>query len=77
MDVGYHIVDQQQGLRIYIDDKDFAHLAYEIQFFADSEQALNHTRPTYLVDAKSGELLLQYEGLAHAEADGPGGNQKI
>ncbi|EJG0967011.1 M4 family metallopeptidase [Vibrio parahaemolyticus] len=77
LDVGYHIEDQQQGLRIYIDDKDFAHLAYEIQFFADSEQAVNPTRPTYLVDAKSGEVLLQYEGLAHAEADGPGGNQKI
>ncbi|WP_172560839.1 M4 family metallopeptidase [Vibrio parahaemolyticus] len=77
LDVGYHIEDQQQGLRIYIDDKDVAHLAYEIQFFADSEQAVNPTRPTYLVDAKSGEVLLQYEGLAHAEADGPGGNQKI
>lgn len=70
LDVGYHIEDQQQGLRIYIDDKDVAHLAYEIQFFADSEQAVNPTRPTYLVDAKSGEVLLQYEGLAHAEADG-------
>ncbi len=32
LDVGYHIEDQQQGLRIYIDDKDVAHLAYEIQF---------------------------------------------
>ncbi|MDW2105411.1 hypothetical protein R7093_26905, partial [Vibrio sp. 1580] len=48
-----------------------------MQFFADSEQVVNPTRPTYLVDAKSGEVLLQYEGLAHAEADGPGGNQKI
>ncbi|HHF2955694.1 TPA: M4 family metallopeptidase [Vibrio diabolicus] len=74
---GYQIDNQRQGLRIYVDKSDVAHLAYIVQFFADNEHGGKPTRPTFLVDAKTGNILLQYEGLAHVEANGPGGNQKI
>ncbi|MDF2153367.1 M4 family metallopeptidase [Vibrio sp. CAU 1672] len=74
---GYRIEEQTHQLTIYVDDSDVAHLAYEIGFFADSEADVKPTRPTLLLDAKTGEVLYQFEGLTHADAIGPGGNEKI
>ncbi|HHP0481425.1 TPA: M4 family metallopeptidase [Vibrio campbellii] len=74
---GYQIENQKQALTIYVDNDNVAHLAYEVRFFADSESAHKPTRPTFLVDAHTGKVLHQYEGLAHASANGPGGNLKI
>jgi pseudolysin/vibriolysin len=52
-------------------------LSYAVSFFADSVEGGEPTRPTFLIDAQSGDVLLQFEGLTTAEiGTGPGGNQK-
>ena len=53
-------------------------MSYAVSFFADSAEGGYPTRPTFLVDANSGEVLFQYEGLTHATVGtGPGGNTKV
>ena len=37
----------------------------------------NPSRPTALVDANTGSILEQWEGITHLDAGGPGGNQRI
>ncbi|MDW6005055.1 M4 family metallopeptidase [Vibrio mangrovi] len=76
---GDHITNQKTELVIYLDAYQDAHLAYDIQFLAESEQRMEPTRPTFILDAKTGDVLMQMEGLAHVQVDayGPGGNQKI
>jgi pseudolysin/vibriolysin len=63
---------------IYVDDAGHAHKAYVVNFFADSRLAGNKpTRPYVIVDANSGKVLKQWEGLTTALiGTGPGGNQK-
>ena len=52
-------------------------LSYAVSFFADTPAGGHPTRPTFLVDAHSGQVLFEYEGLTHAEVGtGPGGNEK-
>ncbi|WP_363800186.1 M4 family metallopeptidase [Lysobacter firmicutimachus] len=72
-------VGQQNSRKvIYLDDADRAHLAYAVDFFADAPKGGEPTRPFAIVDAVSGQVLKQWEGLNHAEiGTGPGGNQKI
>lgn len=51
-----------------------AALTYLVSFnVINAEQP---SRPTMLIDAHSGAVLEQWEGLTHFEAGGPGGNQK-
>src|SRR5688572_14340164 len=62
---------------IWIDDNDRAHLVYVVSYFADLSQGGAPTRPTLIIDANSGRVLKQWEGLTHAlVGTGPGGNQK-
>ena len=62
---------------IYIDDNGRAHMAYVVNYFADAAQGGEPTRPFVIVDANSGKVLKQWEGLNHAlVGTGPGGNQK-
>jgi vibriolysin len=62
---------------IFIGDDDRARMAYVVSFFADSVQGGNPTRPFVILDATSGRVLKQWDGLAHADiGTGPGGNQK-
>lgn len=52
-------------------------LSYAVRFFADLPQGGYPTRPTFIVDAHSGQVLFEYEGLTHsAVGTGPGGNDK-
>jgi len=51
-------------------------LSYAVSFFADTAVGGQPTRPTYLIDASSGVVLFEYEGLTHANGIGPGGNGK-
>ncbi|HKX79128.1 MAG TPA: M4 family metallopeptidase [Novosphingobium sp.] len=63
---------------IYLDDADRAHLAYVVDYFADAPSGGEPSRPFAIIDARSGKVLKQWEGLNHAEiGTGPGGNQKI
>lgn len=62
---------------IYLGADETATLAYVVSFFADVPEGGQPTRPVFIVDAVNGQVLLQYEGLAHVErGTGPGGNEK-
>jgi Zn-dependent metalloprotease len=57
---------------------DLPRLSYAVSVFADIDGGGEPTRPTLLIDAVSGEVLLEFEGLTHAEVGtGPGGNEKV
>jgi pseudolysin/vibriolysin len=62
---------------IFVDGNRKAHLAYVTEFLADSPRGGSPTRPFVVVDARTGAVLKQWEGLTTAEiGTGPGGNQK-
>ncbi len=65
-------------LVIYLDG-DKPMLSYAVSFFADTPAGGHPTRPTFLVDAHSGQIIFEYEGLTHVVQQvgtGPGGNEK-
>jgi len=70
--------NEKSDLMIYVDDAGRAHKAYVVNFFADSLLPGNKpTRPYVIVDADSGKVLKQWEGLTTALiGTGPGGNTK-
>ena len=56
-------------------DEEVERLAYLVSFFSHGSQG--PIRPVVLLDANSGEVIEQYDGLTHDQlATGPGGNQK-
>lgn len=71
---------------IYVDDNDIAHLVYVVSFFADRGIGLlaadrnassDPVRPFFIIDARSGAVLKQWDGLATSLiGTGPGGNSK-
>lgn len=65
--------NQNQQLFVHIDDQDQARLAYLINWVEYGDEP---SRPFVFVDAHTGEVLEQWEGLAHQDATGPGGNEK-
>lgn len=58
--------NERSELVIYVDDGTPI-LSYAVSFFADSENGGTPTRPTYIIDAITGDILLEYEGLTHAD----------
>ena len=68
--------NEKSQLVIFVDDNGVAHLAYAVSFFADSARGGAPSRPTTLLDANSGDVLFQFDGLTTANGTGPGGNQK-
>lgn len=69
--------NESSELTVWLDESDQAHLAYAVSFFRDSEDGGDPARPYFMLDARSGEVLQHFDGLAHAEVGtGPGGNQK-
>jgi len=69
--------NEKEELIIYLDNDGKARLAYFISFFADIPPGGQPTRPNYIIDAKTGDILKYWEGLTHAEVGtGPGGNLK-
>lgn len=74
---GMRFRNEKSKLVIYVDESNKAHLAYFISFFADGAETVKPTRPHFLIDAKTKEVLKQWEGLTNAEVGtGPGGNTK-
>ncbi len=62
---------------IFVDGDRKAHLAYVVEMFADAPNGGSPTRPFVIVDARTGAVLKQWDGLANADiGTGPGGNQK-
>jgi pseudolysin/vibriolysin len=63
---------------IFIDDNEEARVAHEVNFFVDFSEGGMPSRPHYLVDAQTGKMLKQWEGLTSERVgQGPGGNQRI
>lgn len=62
-------------LYVYPVDGAPARLVYLTSFFSGGDHP---TRPTAIIDANTGQIIDQWEGLTNAEVDatGPGGNQK-
>lgn len=62
---------------IFIDAAGRAHMSYVVSFFADDAARGNPSRPFVIVDARSGAVLKQWDGLTTAlVGTGPGGNIK-
>lgn len=51
-----------------------AHVVYQVSFMIDDET--NPSRPYFIIDAQSGKVIDQWEGLTTRDGFGPGGNQK-
>lgn len=65
---------ERSQLVVMLDDKDNARLVYLVSFFVPGDEP---SRPHYILDAKTGAVVKQWDGLAHRDATGPGGNTKI
>ncbi|WP_440056701.1 M4 family metallopeptidase (plasmid) [Pseudoalteromonas sp. T1lg65] len=65
--------NKQSRLAIWLDQGQKAHLVYEISYVTYGD---NPERPYIIIDANTGEILDQFDNLQHADATGPGGNQK-
>ncbi len=68
--------NEKSEFQIYVDENQKAHLAFVVDFVKDAPQGGKPSRPFVIVDAVTGQVLKQWEGLNHAEATGPGGNKK-
>lgn len=68
---------EQAQQMIYVDADNRARMAYVVSMFADKLGGGAPTRPTVIVDAGTGAVIKQWDGLAHAAVGtGPGGNLK-
>lgn len=68
--------NESAELVIYLDGESPL-LGYAISFFVDIVGGGEPGRPTFIVDAHTGQVLFEYEGLTHVEmGTGPGGNFK-
>ncbi|WP_064663196.1 M4 family metallopeptidase [Pseudoalteromonas sp. MQS005] len=71
--VGLKKHNEQSRLAIWVDDQNKAHLVYEVSYITYGKSP---SRPYLIIDANTGEVLLSYDNLQHANATGPGGNLK-
>ena len=65
--------NQQSELVVRRNEQGQAQLAYVVSFFVGGTRP---SRPHFMIEANTGELLQRWEGLTHAQATGPGGNAK-
>lgn len=67
--------NENTRLVVRLDDQQNAQLVYLVDFFVAGNDP---TRPFYIIDADTGEILKQWDGINHASAvgTGPGGNEK-
>ncbi len=68
--------NEKSEFQIYTDAEHKAHLVYVVNFVKDSREGGKPSRPFVIVDAVTGDVLEQWEGINFAEANGPGGNVK-
>lgn len=65
--------NSSKRLVVWLDDNSKARLVWEVTYVTYGETP---ERPYILVDAFTGEVLRNFNNLQHANATGPGGNQK-
>jgi len=68
--------NESSELVVYITERNEAKLAYAVSYFSDAAKGGAPSRPTFMVDANTGDVLMQFEGLTTADGTGPGGNNK-
>ncbi|MEN3030571.1 M4 family metallopeptidase [Chromobacterium amazonense] len=66
--------NEKAELVVRLNERNVAQLVYLVSFVVDNGK--EPSRPSFIIDANSGQVLKQWEGLSHAEANGPGGNAK-
>ena len=72
----YEYSGESSQLVIYLMKDNNPNLAYAVNFFADTDKG-NPTRPYFIIDANSGSVIEQWEGLTFSKiGEGPGGNEK-
>jgi vibriolysin len=65
--------NERNELAIWLDSANKARLVYSLSFVQHTDSP---SRPTYIIDAKTGEELSYMDNLQHVDATGPGGNLK-
>lgn len=70
---GSTMTNQKSDLFVYPQENGPARLVYRVSYFVNGA---NPSRPTAIIDANTGAVIKSWEGLTHATATGPGGNQK-
>ncbi|MFC4761895.1 M4 family metallopeptidase [Dyella koreensis] len=65
--------NERADLYVYPDESGRARLVYLTSYVVDSPSP---SRPTAIIDANTGQVIKQWEGLTNADATGPGGNAK-
>lgn len=65
---------EQANLYVKLGENNVAQLIYQVSFLV--RDGATPSRPFFLIDATTGAILQQWEGIAHVEATGPGGNEK-
>ncbi|OWQ93405.1 hemagglutinin [Roseateles aquatilis] len=66
--------NEQVKLYIRLNARNQAQLFYLVSFVREDTKA--PSRPHFMIDATTGAVLERWEGLAHRDATGPGGNTK-
>ncbi len=62
---------------VYVSDDKHAHMAWVVDFFADTVAGGEPSRPFVILDARSGKVLQSWDGLTTTlSGTGPGGNTK-
>jgi vibriolysin len=67
--------NETNQLAIWQNPKGKAQLVYEVSYYQEGD--FNPSRPYFIIDAQTGEVLDYYDNLQNAEATGPGGNKKV
>jgi len=70
---GFETENEMVQLVVRLDARQQAQLVYLVSFVIDGPTP---SRPFFIIDANSGALLKQWEGLTSLDATGPGGNKK-
>ncbi len=70
---GRTTLNDKTELVVRLNDQKVAQLAYVVSYFVPGDEP---TRPFFIINANDGTVLEQWEGLNHAQASGPGGNEK-
>ena len=66
--------NEQATLFVKLGENNVAKLIYQVSFLI--EERTQPSRPFFLIDATTGVILEQWEGIQHLDATGPGGNTK-
>jgi Zn-dependent metalloprotease len=70
----HETTNDQATLYVQLGDNGVAHLVYAVSFLATN--SAQPSRPHFMIDANTGVVLKQWEGITHLDATGPGGNNK-